>query len=64
MKFLFLEMSITLAIGRAELIPESPVTLMGWKREITEKAWLCTEITHNLGEGYSCCLALELSQSD
>ncbi|MEJ1464987.1 MAG: contractile injection system protein, VgrG/Pvc8 family [Candidatus Sedimenticola sp. (ex Thyasira tokunagai)] len=55
-------MSVTLAIGQAALIPESPITLVGWKREITEKAWLCTEITHQVGDGYSCDLVLELKQ--
>ncbi|MES9901112.1 MAG: contractile injection system protein, VgrG/Pvc8 family [Sedimenticola sp.] len=53
-------MSVTLALGRAKLLPESPVTLVGWKKEITEKAWICREITHKLGTGYSCDLALEL----
>ncbi|MEJ1409152.1 MAG: hypothetical protein RPU60_02895, partial [Candidatus Sedimenticola sp. (ex Thyasira tokunagai)] len=29
---------------------------------LAAKAWVCTEITHQVGDGYSCDLALELMQ--
>ncbi|MGM0912760.1 MAG: contractile injection system protein, VgrG/Pvc8 family [Pseudomonadota bacterium] len=44
------EASLTMAEGRPDLYPETPVTLEGWKREIDAVAWLITEITHELSE--------------
>lgn len=44
-------LSVTLAIGRLDLIPETPVTLSGWKTEITEKQWICGPIEHSLNGG-------------
>ncbi|MDH5185340.1 MAG: contractile injection system protein, VgrG/Pvc8 family, partial [Gammaproteobacteria bacterium] len=43
--------SLTLAIGRPELIPEQPVALTGWKGDITSHEWMLGNITHNLDDG-------------
>jgi len=41
-------MSITLAIGRAALMAETPVTLSGWRPEIDAITWICATVTHTL----------------
>lgn len=38
----------TLALGRADLIPETPVTLKGWKPEIDARKWIVAEVTHTI----------------
>lgn len=58
------EFSINLAMGRADLYPETPVTVRGFKRIIDQQAWIITKVTHNLGEnGYTTALALEVKLS-
>mgnify|MGYP000884739396 FL=1 len=42
------EFSITLATGRADLFPETPVAVKGFKRVIDEQAWLISRVVHNL----------------
>lgn len=42
-------MSLSLAIGHPELLPETPVTLVGWKDQITSKQWICGPVEHSLG---------------
>ncbi|MGT3243442.1 phage late control D family protein [Yersinia enterocolitica] len=59
------EFSINLAMGRADLYPETPVTLKGFKSVIDQQTWIITKVTHNLGEnGYTTVLALEVKLSD
>ncbi|HHK9764360.1 TPA: phage late control D family protein, partial [Klebsiella quasipneumoniae subsp. similipneumoniae] len=59
------EFSITLAIGRADLYPETPVRVMGFKRVIDEQSWLISKVTHSLnGNGYTTSLELEVRLSD
>ncbi|HIH7495148.1 TPA: phage late control D family protein [Yersinia enterocolitica] len=59
------EFSINLAIGRADLYPETPVTLKGFKSVIDQQTWIITKVTHNLGDnGYTTALALEVKLSD
>lgn len=59
------EFSQGLAEGRPDLYPETPVRLFGWKREIEEKAWLITEVTHDLSDNaYTMSLSLEVMQKD
>lgn len=54
-------LTITLAQGRAELFPEIPVSVFGWKIEIDETDWLITRATHRLdGQGFITTLDLEL----
>ena len=45
------EFSLTLAIGRPELMPELPVKVEGFKPQIDEAAWIIARITHRLGDG-------------
>lgn len=44
-------LSLTLSIGRPELIPETPIIMKGWKKQIDEASWIATKITHTLNEG-------------
>jgi phage protein D len=41
-------MSLSLAYGRPELIPDLPVKLKGWKPVIDGVDWLLTKVTHRL----------------
>ena len=51
---------ITLAIGRPDLYPETPVTVQGFKAEIDNEKWLINEISHKLdNNGYTCAIKLE-----
>lgn len=40
------EFSITLALGRADLYPETPVTVSGFKSIIDEQAWYFQSNSH------------------
>lgn len=54
------EFSISLATGRPDLYPETPVTVQGFKAEIDAESWLIVEVAHRLdGGGYTCSLKLE-----
>ncbi len=53
-------MSLTLAVGRPELIPETPVTLVGWPDPITAKPWICGAVDHSLNtQGLTTAVKLE-----
>jgi len=43
--------SSSLSKGVASLIPETPILLVGWKKEITSWDWVVTQLTHTLNEG-------------
>ncbi|HEB4974777.1 TPA: phage late control D family protein, partial [Enterobacter hormaechei subsp. steigerwaltii] len=59
------EFSISLATGRADLYPETPVRVTGFKRVIDEQVWVITKVTHSLSNnGYSTGLELEVKLSD
>lgn len=59
------EFSIMLATGRADLFPETPVAVKGFKRVIDEQAWIISRVVHNLnGSGYTTGLELEVKVSD
>lgn len=59
------EFSITLATGRVDLFPETPVAVKGFKRVIDEQAWIISRVVHNLnGNGYTTGLELEVKISD
>ena len=59
------EFSISLAIGRADLFPETPIVVKGFKRVIDEQAWIISRVVHNLnGNGYTTNLELEVKISD
>lgn len=59
------EFSISLAIGRADLFPETPIAVKGFKRVIDEQAWIISRVVHKLnGSGYTTGLELEVKVSD
>ncbi|HDC4531042.1 phage late control D family protein [Enterobacter asburiae] len=59
------EFSISLAIGRADLFPETPIAVKGFKRVIDDQAWIISRVVHNLnGNGYTTGLELEVKVSD
>jgi len=59
------EFSISLATGRADLFPETPVAVKGFKRVIDEQAWVISRVVHYLnGYGYTTGLELEVKISD
>ncbi|MBJ8674575.1 phage late control D family protein [Citrobacter freundii] len=59
------EFSITLATGRADLVPETPVAVKGFKRVIDEQAWIISRVVHSLnGSGFTTGLELEVKVSD
>ena len=43
-----MEFDISLAIGRPDVAPESPVTLQGFKPEIDAEKWVGKETVHTL----------------
>lgn len=45
------EFELTLARGRADILPETPLTVNGYKPEIDATAWVVSEVTHNLNDG-------------
>lgn len=54
-------MAYTLALGRAELFPELPVTVAGFKLEIDATPWLVKKVTHTIGDGgFTSSLELEV----
>lgn len=42
---------LTLAEGRPELYPETPLIASGWKPEIDEAVWLVVEVVHQISDG-------------
>jgi phage protein D len=57
--------SIQLALGRADLFPETPVLVNGFKRVIDEQAWIIGEVVHTLNDsGFTTQLKLELNVTD
>ena len=53
-------MELTLAIGRPELMPQTPVVLRGFKNVIDATEWLVVKLTHTLGDnGLTTRLELE-----
>lgn len=57
--------SIQLARGRADLYPETPVTVSGFKPEIDQAEWTITRVTHSLNDsGFTTALELEVKISD
>lgn len=58
-------LSIQLAIGRAELYPEMPVTVKGFKPEIDAAHWILARVTHSLNDsGFTSSLELEVKITD
>lgn len=54
------EFSITLAVGRPDLYPETPALVKGFKPEIDAEAWLITEVSHKIDSGgYTASIQFE-----
>jgi len=59
------EFSITLAMGRSALYPETPVSVSGFKSVIDAQPWIISKVTHRLsGSGYTRQLEFEVLLSD
>lgn len=59
------EFSLTLAMGRADLYPETPVKVSGFKSVIDAQPWLISKVSHNLSSGgYTTQLEFEVLLSD
>lgn len=59
------EFSITLAHGRAELIPETPCAVQGFKSSIDNTDWIIAKVIHNLSDrGYTTQLELEIKATE
>lgn len=57
--------SIDLALGRPELLPETPVTVQGWKKQIDSTDWLITKATHTLTDkGLTTKLEFEIKATE
>ncbi|MES3098864.1 contractile injection system protein, VgrG/Pvc8 family [Sphingomonas faeni] len=53
-------LSLTLALGRPDIHPETKATVTGFKAAINTTAWLVAEVTHSFGDrGYTTGLKLE-----
>lgn len=58
------DFEITLAYGRADIIPQRPARVTGYKRQIDETPWMVTRVRHSLdGSGYTSHLTLETEQA-
>lgn len=44
------EFKMTLAIGKPEMMTETPVKLSGYKQQIDEQSWVVKQITHTLND--------------
>lgn len=57
---------LDLAMGRPELMPQSPVRVIGFKPEIDGQGWLVKEVTHTLDDngGLSSKVQMERSGDD
>lgn len=44
-------LELALALGRPELMPQTPVTVKGFKPEIDGTQWLVVKLSHQLGDG-------------
>lgn len=57
--------AITLARGRAELFPDVPVAVRGFKQAIDATDWIATRVTHNLTDaGYTTAVELEIRTTE
>jgi uncharacterized protein len=57
--------SITLAKGRAELFPDVPVQVLGFKPAINAGEWIATRVTHQLTDaGYTTALEMEIRTTE
>ncbi|TCL03728.1 hypothetical protein EZJ58_1807 [Sodalis ligni] len=58
------EFSLCLALGRADLYPETPAQVRGFKSVIDQQPWILTKVTHQLSNsGYTTSINMEVSLS-
>ncbi|HDL8284679.1 TPA: phage late control D family protein [Yersinia enterocolitica] len=59
------EFTMTLARGRADLFPELPAVMQGFKPEIDQADWIITQVTHTIGDnGFTTALNFEVKITD
>ncbi|CAI1612331.1 phage late control D family protein [Serratia entomophila] len=59
------EFSLSLAMGRANITPETPVRVSGFKGVIDAQAWIVSKATHSLSNsGFTTALEFEVLLSD
>ncbi|ENF3459841.1 phage late control D family protein [Yersinia enterocolitica] len=59
------EFTMTLARGRADLFPELPAVMQGFKPEIDQATWIITQVTHTIGDnGFTTALNFEVKITD
>ncbi|KQN46827.1 hypothetical protein ASE93_11990 [Serratia sp. Leaf50] len=59
------EFSLTLAMGRADIYPETPVAVRGFKAVIDAQPWIISKVQHSLSNsGFITTLNLEVLLSD
>ncbi|CAM3770711.1 phage late control D family protein [Serratia silvae] len=59
------EFSLSLAMGRADLVPETPVQVSGFKQVIDAQPWIVSKVVHNLSNsGFTTAVELEVLLSD
>ncbi|MNB71232.1 phage late control protein GPD [compost metagenome] len=59
------EFTLTLAIGRADLFPEMPVVVRGFKNVIDDHSWIISRVVHHLNNnGFTTTLELQVKSSD
>lgn len=59
------EFSLSLAMGRANITPETPVRVSGFKAAIDAQDWIVSKVTHNLSNsGFTTALEFEVLLSD
>lgn len=58
--------SLNLAEGNAELMPELPIEVKGFKKEIDSNGWIITKATHTLSadSGFTTSIECELQPND
>ncbi|QEA39474.1 hypothetical protein FGL86_10570 [Pistricoccus aurantiacus] len=56
------EFELTLAQGRADMLPQLPLAVRGFKPEIDATPWLVTEVSHSLNDsGFGTSIRCEVS---
>lgn len=59
------EFSLSLAMGRADITPETPVKVSGFKAVIDAQDWIVSKVTHSLSNsGFTTALEFEVLLSD
>ncbi|WP_431274240.1 contractile injection system protein, VgrG/Pvc8 family [Variovorax ureilyticus] len=59
------DFEITLAYGRADVIPQRPARVAGFKRQIDATPWMVANVRHTIdGSGYTSAFTLETQQEE